>query len=211
MNTRFNVDLLHPGWVVRNWYDWFIDPRGTRRLALFAIGCVAALLLVLVAVILPTRLRLSSDLNALPGLRRDLEARQSDVTVLRANLGTLIQEAKRQVRWAEVLTVLSQQIPPTLKLEVVDATRAVAPGQGSQPKSGAPAPESTLRIKSLTPLQPGSQPLLDVARFVAGLMREPAVNKRFQLKTWEIKPAQAPAQGGPQFLDVSIVLTERPE
>lgn len=209
MHTRFNVDLLHPGWGVRSWYDWFIDPRAPRRLAMFTLGCVAVLLVVLAGVILPARLRLSATVNALPGLRRDLETRQDDLTVLRANLGGLTQEAKRQVRWADVLTVLSQQIPATLKLEVVDAARAALPGAPHQPGGPPPATESLLRISSVTPLRPGSQPLMDVAQFMAGLMREPTVNKRFQVKSWEIKPGRAPAQGGVQLLDVSIVLTER--
>ena len=209
MHTRFNVDLLHPGWGVHNWYDWFVDPRAPRRLAVFTLGCVAVLVIVLAGVILPARLRLSATVNALPGLRRDLEARQNDLTVLRANLGGLTQEAKRQVRWADVLTALSQQIPAALKLEVVDATRAALPGAPHPPGGPPPARESVLRISSVTPLRPGSQPLADVAQFIAGLMREPTVNERFQVGSWEIKPGPAPAQGGERLLDVSIVLTER--
>ena len=62
---------------------------------------------------------------------------------------------------------------------------------------------------AVTPLRAGSQPLLDIAQFMAGLMKEPSVNRRFQLKSWEIKPAASAAQGAPELLDVNIVLAER--
>jgi len=52
--------------------------------------------------------------------------------------------------------------------------------------------------------------LLDIAQFMAGLMRDPAMNRRFQLKRWEIKPptGAGPAEENP-LLQISISLTER--
>jgi len=209
MNTRFHVDLLHPGWVAQSWQEWFVGPRGVRRLAVVTLGGVVVLLAILVTVIMPTRWRLSSDLDAVPGLKRDLVARDSDLSVLRSNLQSLAAEARRQVRWADLMTTLSQQIPPTLKLQLVEAVRVappVAPGQ--QPGTAARA-ENTLRIDAVTPLRPGSPALLEVAKFIAGLMRDPAVSKRFQLRSWEIKPGAAASAGGEQLLNISIVLAER--
>jgi hypothetical protein len=37
------------------------------------------------------------------------------------------------------------------------------------------------------------------------------MNRRFQLKSWEIKPASGGAGEGPQFLQIVIALTERVE
>jgi hypothetical protein len=40
-------------------------------------------------------------------------------------------------------------------------------------------------------------------------MRDPAVSRRFALKSWEIKPSAIATAGGDQVLAISIVLTER--
>jgi len=220
MSTRFRVDLLHPGgdlrqmgWVAQSWAEWFTSPDAPRRLAMFSLSCAAVLVVILVAVILPPYWRLSSDLNAVPGLRRDLTARQTDVDLLKSNLEALSEEARRQIRWGELLATLSQQVPPVIRLQVVDALRAAPPRVAGQPQ---PAPaaraESTLRIEAVTPLRPGSPPLLEVAQFMAGLMRDPTVSKRFQLGSWEMKPGpDAGAGGGGQLLNIIIVLAERPQ
>jgi len=208
MSTRFHVDLLHPGAGARTWEDWFLGPNGLRRLALFGLACLAVLVVLLVALVLVPYWRLSGDLSAIPGLRRDLGVREADLGVLRSNLGALAGEAGRQVQWAELLTALSQQIPPTLRLQLVEATRtAPAATPGQQP--GTPVRfESTLRIDALTPLRPGDPPLLEVAQFMAGLTRDPAVNRRFRLKSWEIKPGPASPDGS-QLLQIHIALSER--
>ena len=50
----------------------------------------------------------------------------------------------------------------------------------------------------------------EVAQFIAGLMRDPTVNKRFQLRSWELKPGpDAGPGGGGQLLNIIIVLSER--
>ncbi len=205
MSTRFHVDLLHPGWAAETWQEWFVGPKGARRLAMLTVGCVVVLLVVLAAM-LPTYWKLSQNLSAVPGLRRDLAARDTDLSLLRSNLGALAEEARRQIRWAEVLGTLSQQIPPTLKLQLVEAARG-APAAGGQQAGTPRGSGGLLRIDAVTPLRPGSPPLLEVAQFMAGLMRDPAVNKRFELKSWEIKPGAAAA--GVPLLNVGIVLSER--
>jgi hypothetical protein len=138
MSGRFSVDLLHPGHVADTWQDWFIGPQGRRRLIIAAGFSAVVLLLVVIALILPVRLRLSQDVGAIPKLRADLAARDGDLTVLRQDLQALSVEAKRQVRWAEVLNAFRQQIPPTLKLQKVEAGGAAAPPPApGQPGQGA--------------------------------------------------------------------------
>ena len=210
MNTRFRVDLLHPGedlrqigWVGRGWEEWLAGRNAGTHLGVFALACAVVLAVVYaVWIALPAR-QLRSDLNAVPALRRDLAARVSELDLLKSNLETLSGEARRQLRWGELLETLGRETPPTLKLQNVEATRLAAPAPpGQQP--GAPARfENALRINAVTPARPGSAPLLEVAQFMAGIMRDPEVSKRFQLKSWDIKPAD-------RFLNVSIVLSERP-
>jgi len=148
-----------------------------------------------------------------PALRRDLAARDADLGRLRSNLQALAREARRQLHWAPLMTLLSQQIPPALKLQLVETARAAppaAPGSPAAPPASAKT-EETLRIEALTPLRPGSAPLVDVAQFMGALMRDPAVNSRFVLKSWEIKPTATAAPSGEALLSVSIVLAERPQ
>ena len=206
MSTRFHVDLLHPGSAAQTWQEWFVGPRGARHLALFSLACAAALVLFLAAV-LPPYWRLSADLVEVPKLRRDLAAQEADLGVLRSNVQSLAAEAQRQVRWAELLTAISHAIPSTLKLQLVEAVRSAPPPAAGQQAGAGARGEATLRIDAVTPLRPGSPTLLEVAQFMAGLMRDPAVSKRFQLKSWEMKPAAA--TDGVPILSVSIVLAER--
>jgi len=214
MSGRFSVDLLHPGHVADTWQDWFIGPQGRRRLIIAAGFSAGVLLLVVIALILPTRLRLSQDVGAIPKLRADLATRDGDLTVLRQDLQALSVEAKRQVRWAEVLNAFRQQIPSTLKLQKVEASGAAAaapgpPGQGQPRGGGAGAGE--LRIEALTPLRPGPPPLLEIAQFMGGLLKDPSVAKRYQLKSWEIKqPGGGAAAGESAQLQIVIVLAEKP-
>jgi hypothetical protein len=211
MSARFTIDLQRPGRVAQTWQEWFTGPAGKRRVIFFALAGVGVLLLILVGGILPTYWRLSDDLNSLPNLQRDLGATENDLAVLRANLAALTQEARRQVRWAELLTAFSQQTPATLRLVKLEAIR-VTPQTGPAPP-GQPAaqvrPVGTLRIEAVTEQLAGSPPLLEIAQFMAGLMRDPAVNKRFTLQSWEIKPPAATVEGGQQLLNVSIILGER--
>ncbi len=209
MSGRFAVDLLHPGRVAVTWQEWFVGSQGRRRLGFFVLGAAGVLLLVLVGGILPTYWRLSADLSAIPRLQRDLAAAESDLGLLRTNLQALAAEARRQVRWADLMTAFSQQTPPGLKIQSIESTRSTPPAPPGQAPQEV-RPESVLRIEALTALRPGSPPLLEIAQFMAGLMRDPTVSRRFQLRSWEIKPPAGGATEGVQFLGITIVLSERP-
>ena len=210
MTRRFSVDLLHPGQLALTWQEWFIGSQGQRHLTLVSLVGLSLLLLIVVIGITPVYWRLSTDLKDIPRLSRDLAASESDLNILRANLQSLSLEARRQVRWAELLTALSEHIPPTMRLLALEASRA-APAAAP----GAPAPpadaraEGTLRIESVTPVRPGSAPLVETAQFMAALMRDPAVNKRFQLKSWEIKPPTSAPADEEALLSITITLSER--
>ncbi|HET7874276.1 MAG TPA: hypothetical protein VFN71_02025, partial [Methylomirabilota bacterium] len=132
MSARFTIDLLHPGRVARTWRDWFVGTQGRRRLLLATAACGAIILLIWVFQI-PTYLRLSKGQGEIPTLRGDLAKREGDLRILRAALQALSVEAKRQVRWAELLTAFSQQIPPTLKITKVEALRPGAPAARACP------------------------------------------------------------------------------
>jgi len=218
MSARFHIDLAHPGHVADTWQDWFIGPQGRRRWAIAAASCGVLLLAVVIALILPLRFRLSSDVGAIPKLRADLSSLDGKLNLIRADLQALALEAKRQVRWAEMLNAFRQQIPATLKLQKVEvgaapATSAPAPSGQAQPVGAPPAGAGDLRIEAVTPLRPGPPPLIEIAQFMGGLMKDPTVGRRYQLKSWEIKQAAAagsqPAGEREQLL-VLIVLSEKP-
>jgi hypothetical protein len=210
VNTRFHVDLLHPGWEVETWRDWFTGARGGRRLALFAAGGLVVLLVVLLAGLLPTYWRRAADATAVPGLSRELASRDAELMLVRSHLRALSAEARRQVRWADLLAMLSRAMPAALRLQLVELTRVAPPAAG--PPSGAQGKvDEALRIEAVTPLRPGSAPLSDVAQLMAALAQDPVLARRFELRTWEVKPSPVVTPAGEQLLGVSIVLTERPE
>ncbi|MFQ5944937.1 MAG: hypothetical protein ACE5NC_01630 [Anaerolineae bacterium] len=210
MIARFTVDLLHPGELARTWTDWFLSAQGPRRLTHFASGALGVLLLVALGGILPTSWRLSGDLQKVKGLKRELAATAEDLQVLRPQLQALSAEARRQVPWSELLTTFSRQLPPTLRLQRVELAKPVpAPNSRRKQKEPSPSSKVALQVEAVTPLRPGGPPLLDVARFMAGLMRDPPVNRRFELESWEIKPQAGSAREGPELLQVRITLTER--
>jgi hypothetical protein len=211
MNARFAIDLFHPGALGHTWREWFVGPQGARRLGLLTLAGIGVLLLVLVAGILPTSWRRSSDLAALPGLQGELRARDQDLMVLRSNLRALGDEARQQVRWGDVLTALSREIPPAVRVALVEASRTVPPAPPGAAR-GAPARgERSLRIEAVTPMREGAAPLLDLARFMAGLMRDPAVARRFALRSWEVRPPATPRPAGdePQLLTATVTFAER--
>ena len=210
MRPRFTVDLLQPGQIAETWQEWFLGAEGPRRVAVFGLAAVGVFALGLVGGIVPTYWRLSGDLKEINGLKTQLSAAEADARVLKSNLQSLSAEARRQVRWAELLSTFSQQTPPNLKLQRVEVIKlAPPPSQAQQQQQPPPGPEETLQIEALTPLRPGPPPLLEIAEFMAGVMRDPAVNQRFQLKSWEIKPGAIGTPEGPQLLQIRIILTER--
>lgn len=206
MSGRFQLDLLHPGRVAYTWKDWFVGPSGPRRLVTAVIVSAVLLGLVLVAGLLPSYWGLGSDLGVLPQLRRDVSTSQNDLNLLRANLQALSLEARRHVRWSDLLTTFSNQTPPALRIQKLEAVRPAGSAAGQPPAAGT----GSVRIEAVTPLRVGSPPLVDAAEFMAGLMRDPAVSRRYELKSWEIRPAAAAGVDGPQYLLISVTLAERP-
>jgi len=215
VSARFTLDLLHPGHVADSWQDWFIGPQGGRRLAIAASIGAAIILFVAVGLVLPPYLRLSSDQGAIPKLRADLATREGNLNLLRQDLQALGVEAQRQVRWADLLTAFRHQTPPTIKLQKVEAGVAPAPpasppGQ-TQAQSAVPS-AAELKIEAVTPLRPGPPPLLEIATFMGGLLKDPAVARRYRLKSWELKQ---PGGGGTSSCDgaplqILITLSEKP-
>lgn len=216
MSARFTLDLLHPGHVADTWQDWFIGPQGGRRLVLAAGVCAGVILLVVIVLVLPPTFRLSTDQGAIPRLRADLATRDGNLNLLRQDLQALGVEAKRQVRWADVLSAFRHQTPPTIKLQKVEVAVAPAPpapppgqtqAQGILPSGGE------LRIEAVTPLRPGPPPLLEIATFMGGLLKDPAIAKRYRLKSWELKqPGGGGGAGSGEGaqLQILITLAEKP-
>jgi hypothetical protein len=211
MTTRFKVDLLHPGRIAASWQDWFTEPEGQRRLVLFGGASVIVLILGYVGLVYFPGLRLIGDERRVAELKRVLAGRAEEARQVKADLGALSNEAKRQVRWSDLLTTFSEQTPPVLRLHRVSLTTAAPPPPppGQAPGQAAPStPVTSLQIEAQTPLRPGGPPLLETAKFMAGVMKDPAVNKRFQLRSWEIKP---PASGVDPLLTIGVTLSERPQ
>ena len=113
--------------------------------------------------------------------------------------------------WGELLATLGRQMPSMLRLQLVEVARVSPPSTPGQPAGPSARAEEVLRIEALTPLRPGGPPLLEVAQFIAALTRDPAVSRRFALRSWEIKPSAGAASSGEQFLGITIVLAGRPE
>ena len=141
MSARFALDLLHPGHVADSWQDWFVGPQGARRLLVVAGICAGVILLVVITLVLPPTFRLSRDQGAIPKLRADLATRDGNLSLLRQDLQALGVEAKRQVRWADVLNAFRRQTPPTIKLQKVEVGPAArAGGASSGPGAGTNVP-----------------------------------------------------------------------
>jgi hypothetical protein len=215
MSARFTLDLLHPGHVADSWQDWFIGPQGGRRLTIAAGIGAAIILFVVVGLVLPPTFRLSTDQGAIPKLRADLATREGNLNLLRQDLQALGVEAQRQVRWADLLNAFRHQTPPTIRLQKVEAGVAPAPpapppGQ-TQAQTVAPS-GGELKIEAVTPLRPGPPPLLEIATFMGGLLKDPAVARRYRLKSWELKQpggGGSPSGEGAQ-LQILITLSEKP-
>lgn len=63
-----------------------------------------------------------------------------------------------------------------------------------------------------TPLRAGPPPLLEIASFMGGLLKDPAIDRRYRLKSWELKQpggGGAVAGEGAQ-LQILVTLSEKP-
>ena len=190
MTTRFAIDLTHPGWGQRSWSDWFLGPAGPRHLAIVAAAGAAIVVLVGLGGITPFYLRYASEVQSISSLRREATAADGELSALRTNLRDLEAEARRQVRWSEMLPVLSSSLPGSLRIDRVTFGKPARPPQAPPPsqKTGTPAADVALQIEASTTAMPGSSRLVDIANFIGSLAQDPAVAARFQLKNWEVRP-----------------------
>jgi hypothetical protein len=204
--TRFTIDLLHPGRLSETWQDWFVGARSQQRLVFLAgSGLIVLVLGYAFGVYVPSR-RLVRHQTAVAQLRQALDAKTEDLKVLKTDLDALSAEARRQVRWSELLTTLTDTLPAVLRLQKVAYARTTS---SSQTPGAAPKSEGVMQIEAQTPLRPGGPPLLETAKFMAGIMRDPAVNKRFHLRSWEVRPPPSIEAEAAPMLHINVTLAER--
>jgi hypothetical protein len=206
--TRFTIDLQHPGRLAETWQDWFVGPRSQQRLIVLAgSGLIVLALGYVFGVYVPSR-RLVRHQTEVAQLRLALHAKTEDLKVLKTDLDALSAEARRQVRWSELLTTFTDNLPAVLRLQKVAYARTAAPPSAQTP-GAAPTSEGVMHIEAQTPLRPGGPPLLETAKFMAGIMRDPAVNKRFHLRSWEVRPPASIDADASPMLQINVVLAER--
>ncbi len=209
MTTQFTIDLAHPGRAQRSPWEWFLGPDGPRHLAILATAGVALVALVALGGVLPRYLRYSSEIQSIAKLRGEVTTADNELSTLRTNLRALGAEARRQARWSELLPALSKWLPDTLRIDRVSLGKAARQPQGQAQSQQAAAQSSdlTLQIEVSTTMVPASSRLVEIASFMAAFAQDPVVAPRFQLKTWEVRPARN--QGGDGQLEISIALAEK--
>jgi hypothetical protein len=190
MTIRFAIDLTHPGWGQRSWRDWFLGPAGPRHLAIVAASGAALVALVGLGGALPLYLGYAHEVQSIASLRREATTADGELSALRTNLRDLEAEARRQVRWSEMLPVLSTSLPGSVRIDRVSFGKPARPPQAPSPKTGTPAADVTLQVEASTPAVAGGARLIDVANFIGSLAQNPAVAARFQLRNWELRPAR---------------------
>ena len=209
MTPQFTIDLARPGWAQRSRWEWFLGPDGPRHLAIVAGAGVAIVALVALGGVLPRHLRYSSEIQSVAKLRREVTTADQELSTLRTNLRSLGAEARRQARWSELLPALSKGLPGTLRIDRVSLGKAGRPAQGQaqSPQAAAQSSDLALQIDVSTTMVPASSRLIEIANFMAAFAQDPAVAPRFQLKTWEVRPART--QAGDGQLEISIALSEK--
>jgi hypothetical protein len=222
MSMTFTIDLLRPGRAQRSRRDWFLGVEGGRHLVMVAAASAVVIAVVMIGGVLPGYVRYSSEVQSVARLRGDLAAADKELATRRASLRDLDAGALRQVRWAEVLPALSRWAPEALRIERVSletpgrraagkppaATAPTADGKPRDPKSaGTNAPELLLQIDASSTLVPGGARLVEIANFMAALANDPAVTRRFHLKTWEVRRPRE--QGAADQLQIGIAFAEK--
>jgi hypothetical protein len=209
VSTYFNIDLAHPGQAQQSRSDWFLGNQGKRHLCIVAGVGVALIAVLALGGVVPRYYKYSKELSSIAALNRNVATASNDATTLRASLRDLGTEARRQVRWSELLPVLSRHIPDSLRIDRITLAKAVKPAGGPPPSAqpATPPGDLVLQIDASTPVVSGGSRLVEVANFMAALATEPTLERRFQMKTWEVKSAREQASGG--LLQVTISLTEK--
>ena len=208
MTTPFTIDLTRPGWSQRSRWHWFLGPGGPRRLAMVAGGGAAIVVLVALGGALPRYLRYSSEVQAIANLQREVTVAGDELSSLRTNLRDLGAEARRRVRWSEMLPALSDPLPGALRIDRVSLSKVARQPQQTETQPGDAKPfDLLLQLEATTTVVPGGSRLVEIANFMSALAQDPVLAPRFQLKTWDVRPAGA--QGGEEQLHISIGLAEK--
>jgi hypothetical protein len=209
MSAPFNIDLARPGRAQRSKWDWFLGPDGARHLAMVIAGGVGLVVLVGAAGLLPRYLEYSSEVQSIAKLRADVAAADRELSTLQASLRDVDAGARRRVRWSEILPVLSRSLPATLRIDRITLSKGSPPPKGTAAsKPGdAKANELVLQIDASTTVVPGGSRLVDIANFMSDVAKDPAVNRRFQLKTWEVQRPRE--QSGDNQLRINIAFGEK--
>jgi hypothetical protein len=216
MSAPFNIDLARPGRAQRSKWDWFLGPDGARHLAMVIAGGVGLVVLVGAAGLLPRYLEYSSEVQSIAKLRADVAAADRELSTLQASLRDVDAGARRRVRWSEILPVLSRSLPATLRIDRITLSKGSPPPKGTAASStrlteskpgDAKANELVLQIDASTTVVPGGSRLVDIANFMSDVAKDPAVNRRFQLKTWEVQRPRE--QSGDNQLRINIAFGEK--
>ena len=199
--TEFNIDLLHPGGFARSWIDWFTGRQAKRGLAiLYAIMIIGVLALVgdFFYETIPLRGSLQRERQRGGELQTQINKRRADIAQQRSQFQGIIELEILQVIWSEVLQALSEGIPETLWLNRVELVQPAAQPTPQAVAGAAPPPKPpwTLRLEIGTDLEPGSERLLDVARFLDELGRDRRFARKFKMEDWEASSTAAPSSAG---------------
>jgi hypothetical protein len=216
MSATFTIDLARPGRAQRPKWDWFLGPDGPRHLAMVVAGGVALVVLVGATGLLPRYLKYSSEVQSIAKLRADVAAADRELSTLQTSLRDVDAGTRRRVRWSEILPVLSRSLPTALRIDRITLTKGSPPPKGAptgsaQPTDSKPgdakANELVLQIDASTTVVPGGSRLVDIANFMSDVAKDPAVHRRFQLKTWEVQRPRE--QSGDNQLRINIVFGEK--
>ena len=197
--TSFTIDLVHPGDFALTPLERWLMRWGGQRLAIaYALG---GLLLLGGGYTYwhqtaSPRAALAVEQQRLQTMKGQVALRQQALTQMRTQFQGIGELEKFQVLWTEVLLAVSERIPVSLwlnRIELVQPDTKPNPQTPAAPPPAAgaapAAPPRLLRLEILTELGPESTPLLDVARFLDDLGRDPRFAQRFQLMDWEASSA----------------------
>jgi len=206
--TAFTIDLVHPGaFALTPLERWLIRWGGERLVVAYILG---GLLLLggwythwqLTAF---PRAALAVEQQRLQTLKGQVAERQQALTQMRTQFQGIGELEKFQVIWSEVLLAVSERIPVSLWLNRIELVQPDTKPASSTPATPPPAaggvpaapPSRLLRLEILTEPGPESTPLLDVARFLDELGRDPRFAPRFQLMDWEASSSTVGAGTAP--------------
>ena len=203
-NTRFHVDLLHPGRVSRSWQDWVTGARGGRRLALVSGG--ASPLLAILFGRLPESRRLGVDSRGAGAHDRSGCPRRYGLRC--SDRPSLPSRRPASGAWASSDTLISDS--PGLKLQRrggADGGRRRREPARRRDSGRRPRQDARERCDRGLPPTPGRPALVDLSQFWPPSARSRR-DRRLRPRAG-VKPSASATAGGDQVLAISIVLTER--